>query len=312
MPSDQTRLLGAAPFRALLGGGLLALAWLPSADASPADDLPDQLMKASRLIPVTEEGRERCAPLNGLDNLLRIPFSFGDHRTFANGGAGYGPDTKGAYLGDQPKGQPAPPFVQALLDAGAAKRVRLTWVERTTMPTGAIPHLQDTGAPVGSGNEKPAFVTRETTLEGDAFLVTGKDRKLFVATTDRYAQAPLAPAIGGDAGPNDGPGAGQLAPPPGVWSTAKICVVYVPDRILEYGDVQARPNGVKVVSAAILFHPERLPSWASDLRVAPVTRTVFVPDDVRFVTFRDDGDGWRPTPYPEAFIRGKTHIVGGE
>ena len=86
-----------------------------------------------------------------------------------------------------------------------------------------------------------------------------------------------------------------------------------PDRVLEYGDVEVRENGVKYVSAAILFHPARLPAWASDYRVALTTRNVFVPDDVRFVTFRDDGDGWRPTPFPEPFfMRRKTHIVDVE
>jgi hypothetical protein len=74
----------------------------------------------------------------------------------------------------------------------------------------------------------------------------------------------------------------------------------VPDRVFEYGDVEMRRSGLKYVSAAILFHPERLPAWASDFRVAATNRTVFVPDDVRFVTFRDDRDGWRPTPTPSS------------
>ena len=296
--------------RTVLGGALLVATCVPVASAAGTDDLPALLIKASAMIPVTEGlgGRQRCSAISGLGNLLRIPFSFGDHKTFTDGGASYARDTRGAYLGDGPKGEPAPPFVQALLDDGAAKRVTLTWVERTTTPTGAIPQLQDTGVAGTPGNVRPAFVTREATLEGEAFLVTGEDRALFPRDTNRYGQSPSPPAIGG--GTPDGAAGDPPSPPPGVWSTAKVCVVEVPDRVLEYGDVQLRPDGVRYVSAAILFHPVRLPAWASDFRVAGATGNVFVPDDVRFVTFRDDGDGWRPTPYPEPyFMRGKTHIA---
>ena len=286
---------------------------VPVASAAGTDDLQSLLIKASNLIPDTEGlgGRQRCSAISGLGNLLRIPFSFGDHKTFTDGGTGYARDTKGAYLGDGPKGATAPPFVQALLDAGAASRVTLTWVERTTTPTGAIPQLKDTGVAGAPSNDKPAFVTRDTKLDGDAFLVTEEDRALFSANTNRYVQSPLPPAIGGGETPDQGAG-DRPSPPLGVWSTAKVCVLEVPDRVLEYGDVQVRQDGVRYVSAAILFHPMRLPAWASDFRVAGATSNVFVPDDVRFVTFRDDGDGWRPTPYPEPFfMRGRTHIADG-
>ena len=299
--------------RATVGGALLAAMSVPVASAAGTDDLPSLLIKASNLIPGTEGlgGRQRCSAISGLGNLLRIPFSFGDHQEFIDGGTGYARDTKGAYLGDGPKGGPAPPFVQALLDAGAARLVTLTWVERTTTPTGAIPQLQDTGVAGAPSNDKPAFVARDTKLDGDAFLVTGEDRALFPANTNRYVQSPSPPGIGGGARQDEAAG-GPPSPPPGVWSTAKVCVLEVPDRVLEYGDVQVRQDGVSYVSAAILFHPVRLPAWASDFRVAGATSNVFVPDDVRFVTFRDDGDGWRPTPYPEPyFMRGKTHIADG-
>jgi hypothetical protein len=148
-------------------------------------------------------------------------------------------------------------------------------------------------------------------MEGDAFLVTGEDRKLLPANTNRYVQSPGPPTIGGG---GMGQAAGDsLSPPSGVWSTAKVCVVEAPDHVLEYGDVQVRQDGVKNVSAAILVHPVRLPAWASDFRVVSGTSNVFVPEDVRFVTFRDDRDGWRPTPYPEAYLmQGRTHIVDGD
>ena len=312
-PEEKPRGRSAAAVRTMLAGALLVTITMPIAEAARADDLTDQLIAASKMIPVTDGlgGRQRCSAISDLSNRLRIPFSFGDHRTFTDGGPGYARNTKGAYLGDGPQGEPAPPFVQALLDAGAARRVTLTWVERTTTPTGTIPHLQDTGVPGGApANDKPLFVTRQTRTEGDAFLVTGEDRALFPANTNRYVLSPWPPAIGGGA-PDQAEG-GPPSPPPGVWSTAKVCIVEAPDRVLEYGDVELRRDGVKYVSAAILFHPERLPAWASDFRVAGATGAVFVPDDVRFVTFRDDGDGWRPTPYPEPFfMRGKTHIAGG-
>jgi hypothetical protein len=302
----------AASFQAMRAGALLASLTLPVA-AARADDLPSLLMAAAKLIPATEEGRMRCSAIADLSNQLRIPFSFGDHQTFTEGGAGYARDTVGAYLGDGPKGEPAPPFVQALLDAGAARRVTLRWVVRTTTPTGAIPHLQDTGAPTAPTNDRPLFVTREVAMEGEAFIVTGEDRELFPANTNRYVQSPQPPAIGGGGRTPDAAPGSPAAPPPGVRSTMKVCMVEVADRVLEYGDVRASGSGVRSVSAAILFHPERLPAWASDFRVTGATANVFVPDDVRFVTFRDDGDGWRPTPYPEAyFMQGKTHIVDGE
>ena len=314
MVSGQKPRRGHAGFVGLtLGGALLAVACVPAASAAGADDLPGLLVRASTLIPVTEGigGRQRCSAISGLSNLLRIPFSFGDHQTFTDGGTGYTRDTKGAYLGDAPKGSQPPLFVQALLDAGAAKRVTLTWVERTTTPTGAIPQLQDTGVTGRPGNDRPAFMTRDTKMEGDAFLVTGEDRELFQANTDRWVQSPLPPSIGGG---SQNQAAGEASsPPPSVWSTAKVCVVEAPDRVLEYGDVQVRQDGVRYVSAAILFHPVRLPAWASDFRVAGATSNVFVPNDVRFITFRDDGDGWRPTPYPEPFfMRGRTHIADRE
>ena len=300
--------------RVALAAASLTAVSLPAATAALADDLLGQLIEASKQIPATEEGRERCSQIEGLQNRLSMPFTLGDHRIFTDGTAGYDRDAVGAYLGDGPKGEPPPLFVQALLDAGAARRVTMTWVERTTLPTGVVPHLQDTGAPNNPGDDRPAFVTRQATLAGDAYLATGGDRALFPANTNRYVLSAWPPAIGDQATDATGrPTGPPPAPPPGLWSTATVCVTEEPDRVLEYGDIEVRENGVKYVSAAILFHPARLPTWASDYRVALTTRNVFVPDDVRFVTFRDDGDGWRPTPFPEPFfMRRKTHFVDAE
>ncbi len=305
---------GGAFRRVVLAVASLTAASLPAAHAALADDLLSQLIEASKQMPATEKGRERCSQIEGLQNRLNMPFTLGDHRIFTEGTAGYTRDAEGAYLGDGPKGEPPPLFVRALLDAGAARRVTMTWVERTTLPTGVVPHLQDTGAPDKSGDDRPAFVTRQATLVGDAYLVTGEDRALFPANTNRYVLSAWPPAIGDQVTDATGRPTGPLpSPPPGLWSAATVCMIEEPDRVLEYGDVEARENGVKYVSAAILFHPARLPAWASDYRVALTTRNVFVPDDVRFVTFRNDGDGWRPTPFPEPFfMRRRTHIVGAE
>ena len=289
--------------RVMLAAASLTAVSLPAAEVALANDLLGQLIEASKKIPATEEGRERCSQIEGLQNRLNMPFTLGDHRIFTDGTTGYHRDAVGAYLGDGPKGEPPPLFVQALLDAGAARRVTMTWIERTTLPTGVVPHLQDTGVPNKPGDDRPAFVTRQATLVGDAYLVTGGDRALFTANTNRYVPSAWPPAIGDQATDAAGrPASPPAAPPPGLWSTARVCVDEEPARVLEYGDVEVRENGVKYVSAAILFHPARLPAWASDYRVALTTRDVFVPDDVRFVTFRDDGDGWRPTPFPQAVL----------
>ena len=165
-PGQKSRHSLAAAPRTMLAGALLVAMSMLVAEAARAHDLPGQLIAASKMIPVSEGlgGRQRCSAISDLSNRLRIPFSFGDHQTFTDGGSGYRRDTKGAYFGDGPKGEPAPPFVQALLDAGAAKRVTLTWVERTTTPTGTIPHLLDTGVPGSPSNDKPLFVTRESEI----------------------------------------------------------------------------------------------------------------------------------------------------
>ena len=312
MAFQRPRGSGRCAFRRVALVASLAVMSLPTANAALADVLLSQLIEASKLIPATEKGRERCSQIEGLQNRLNMPFTLGDHRVFTDGTAGYTRDAVGAYLGDGPKGELPPLFVQALLDAGVAHRVTMTWVERTTMPTGVVPHLQDTRVPDKPGDDRPAFVTRQATLVGDAYLVIGEDSALFPANTNRYVPSAWPPAIGDQATDATGrPTGPPPSPPPGLWSTARVCIVEEPDRVLEYGDVERRENGVKYVSAAILFHPARLPAWAGDYRVALTARSVFVPNDVRFVTFRNDGDGWRPTPFPEPFfMRRKTHILG--
>ena len=96
-------------------GGALKVGLLLIGGRARAEDLSDLLLRASRLMPTTEEGRMRCSAIENLSNQLRIPLSFGDHQIFTEGGSGYARDIVGVYLGDSPMGEPASPFVQALL-----------------------------------------------------------------------------------------------------------------------------------------------------------------------------------------------------
>lgn len=273
--------------------------------ASPVDHLPSELLTALRLFPVDRGGSPSCLSIDGLRNRLAFPLAFGDRQVAVRSSDAYSPRTEGAYLGDGPVGAPAPPFVQALIDAGAAARVRLTWVRHVRTPTPGAPSLQDTGTgrAMPAQNPPPAFRTQEESLDGDAFIVTGPDRDLF-SHDDANALAPSPPAVatGGDQG--------SASPPRAVWGTGRICYGLVPDRVLEYGDPEGHGNGVSEVSAAVLFHPRKVPAWIADPRVTASLRPVMLPDDVRVVTFRNDGDGWRPTQYPtRPLFTGRTHIT---
>ena len=70
------------------------------------------------------------------------------------------------------------------------------------------------------------------------------------------------------------------------------------------------PNGLRRITAAILFHPPRMPAWISDPRVIEAMPRHMHPNDVRFVTFRNDGDGWRPETYPFSTVTvGRIHLL---
>ena len=78
--------------RVVLAAAYLTTVSLPAAKAALADDLLGQLIEASKKIPATEEGRERCSLIDGLQNRLNMPFTLGDHRIFTDGTAGYDRD----------------------------------------------------------------------------------------------------------------------------------------------------------------------------------------------------------------------------
>ena len=284
---------------------------LAAAAAARAADLPGELLTASKLIPIDADGRQVCLQINGLTNQLGLPMVIGRALTSVEATSAYTAETQGVYLGDGPSGVPAPPFVQALLDAGAAERIKLTWVDRRSILTLGVPRLLDTGIAASAAPASPAAPSREqvTELHGDAYLVTGPDRELFVHDEGNWI-APVAPHIEqpAPAGNKDGLPGGQA--PPSVWNSTRICYALVPDRVLEYGDPDNHGNGVRELSAAILFHPARIPGWISDPRVIEAMPLRMQPDEVRVITFRNDGDGWRPEKYRlRLWVDGKVHLV---
>ena len=88
-----------------------------------------------------------------------------------------------------------------------------------------------------------------------------------------------------------------------------MCLVLVPDRVLEHSDVRGIGNGFTEVTAALLFRPRRLPSWVADPRVVPALYPNPFPWTVRVSTFRNDGSGWRQLPGSSGSLEYMTHVV---
>lgn len=257
--------------------------------AARAEDLPVQLVAASRLIPVGPNERQVCIPIQGLGNQGGSSVIPGRQRSVGDGAPSYSAATKGAYLGNGPASVPAPPLVQALLDAGAARRISL-YRERHYRPRAmVVPQLQDLGTVHPSGPPAPSPpppVDQIIGYQADAYLVAGPDEELFKRDpTD--LMSPQPPYLAAAPGDTD-------APPPGVWRTNQVCYALIPDRVLEYADFETHDNGVSEVTAAVLFRPERVRAWISDPRVIDALRPNMKPLDVRVLAFRNDGDGWRP------------------
>ena len=291
---------------------LLALsAWALPGQAGAAGIVDDILAASARMPP--DLGRRQCLGIQGLSDAVRLPVVIGGLRVAVPATAGYSPTTEGAYLGSGPAGWAPPPFVQALLDASVAVRVPLAWVQRTREVQAATPPLRDAGSP-GAGGRRPesAYEGRRTVAEGEVYMVTGPDKVLF----EKARQGTLAtspPGIDGLVAPDEAGAAGGGTPPPGVWTTGRICYTLVPERVLEHTDVQERANGISEVSAAVLFRSERMPAWASDPRVIGVTSANMLPWRVIPILFRNHGDGWRyAAPSNFLAIGTKTHIVGAE
>lgn len=291
---------------------LLALsAWAFPGRAGAAGIMDDILAASARMPP--DLGRRQCVGIQGLSDAVRLPVVIGGLRVTVPATAGYSSSTQGVYLGSGPAEWTPPPFVQALLDAGVAVRVPLSWVQRIREVQAVMPSLRDTGSP-GAGGRRPeaAYDGRRTVAEGEIYMVTGPDKVLF----EKAQQGTLAtspPGIDGLAAPDEGGAPDRGTPPPGVWTTGRICYTLIPDRVLEYTDVQERANGISEVSAAVLFRTERLPAWASDPRVIGATSANMLPWRVIPILFRNHGDGWRyAAPSNFLAIGAKTHIVATE
>ncbi len=275
--------------------------------AARADDLPAQLVAASRLIPVGPNGRQTCISLQGLGNQGGKQVTPGSQLRTGDGVPPYSAATRGAYLGNGPADAPAPPFVQALLDAGAARRVPLYWERHYRPPAMVVPQLQDLGTarPGQPAPAPPPPVDQVIGFRADAYLVAGPDEDLF-KRDPADLMGPEPPNLA--AGP-----AGTDAPPVGVWRASQVCYALIPDRVLEYTDVDKHDNGVSEVTAAVLFRPERVPAWISDPRVIDALRPNMKPLDVRILAFRNDGDGWRPNLFAFAKLGDHDmHLVGSD
>lgn len=292
---------------------MLTLAQPMVASAAKADDLPAQLLAASRSIPVEPDGRKVCIAITGLANDLRIPAVLVGQSGAGGTSEGYSASTVGAYLGDSPAGAPAPPFVQALLDAGAARRIPLTWTQQMRVPTGYPPQLTDTGTVSSAAPPpRPAYAGLDITFRGDAYIVGGEDKDLFAHVQNDFL-APTPPAVTSAAeAESTAQEAASGARPRGVWGSSHVCYAIVPDRVLEYGEVVELGNGFKEVGAAVLFRPARVPGWVSDPRVIETLMPNMKPLDVRMLVFRFDGENWHWLPGGVARFPGRTHIVADD
>ena len=93
-----------------------------------------------------------------------------------------------------------------------------------------------------------------------------------------------------------------------------MCLTEVPNRVLEYGDIETRQNGLRFVTAAILFRAGEAPSWLADPRVIRSLYGRLLAQEVRIVGFRNDGDGWRPilVSDPNFFKKGRASSRASE
>ncbi len=279
-----------------------------AAGAGPAraEDLPAALAAAAGLIPADDSGqtwqRRVCLPLRIVaDDGPRIMVG-----TVAAGGA-YSLASRGAFLGLGPADGVAPPFARALLDAGAAERVRLEWFERRILPFTGAPVLRDTGVGPGAPPPTPAPREERVPMRADAYIATGPDAVRLAPGPDLFG--PFLPRVE-TGGPPDANGFPAAAAPPGVYTLSKFCYDLVPDRVLEYDEPTTNPNGRRHTTAAILFHPDRVPPWIADHRVIEALQRWMRLDEVRMIGLSDYGDGWRYDFSVWGGVRARTHLVG--
>ena len=294
---------GVARHRAAATIPSIALAaWMAAGMPARAGDLPGDLLAAARADHDPAEKRRACSEFQPMTIKVGLG-SLADAQAHVSGLSDLPPDTRGVHLADGQTGAPAPPFVQALLDAGVATRLSLNWTIVRREVTRGVPVLQDLGTPSADAPPpSPPYVDHEVRFERDAFVVTGPDRAFF----------PNEHAYGYMVGPTtdqdyDDP-AGTVAP--GFWTTRHVCVVLVPDRVLEFSDVRAIGNGFTQVTAALLFRPQRLPAWVADPRVIAALGAAPRPWTVKVSVFRNDGSGWRQLPGSSGSLEYMTHVVG--
>ncbi len=288
---------------------VVAMVLAATGGSASAGDLPALLLAAARLMPATQEGSVKCYRLGDRGNGPRLPYAMGEHRTGVAGTAEYSASTVGAYLGAVSRGAPASPLVQALVDAGVARLIPLTWLQHTLLPGQHAPTQQDVEGTPASPRAAPAD-DRITSVDGDVFVVAGADQRLF-PRPEPGASSGSPPALDGSgAGPDFS--ADAQRPPAGVWEPDRMCFQYSAVRILEYGDPEQQPNGLLTISAAVLFQASGMPAWAMTYQVAAALPEYPLPFEVRFLSFRNDGDGWRPQPFGNGlFLRGRTHLMPG-
>ena len=288
----------------------IAMLLIQARSGARAADLPAELVAAAASIPATDDGLRICLQIEGLENVRGVSIVVDDPPDTEQADA-YTSHTRGVYLGDGLPGTPAPAFTQALIDAGAAGRLAMGWRERRIGRPAALPILRDLGSTPGA--PAPTGLSPEYVVEGrgEAYVVTGPDAVLFAHDESNWI-APVVPRLAPRGAGSAGTSFQDAAPPRGVWSSTRLCYVLKPDRVLEYSDPVTKPNGLRQVTAAILFHPSLVPAWISSPGVIASMPRRMAPDEIRFVTFRNDGDGWRPVTYPFSEVTtGKLHFVEG-
>jgi len=205
--------------------------------------------------------------------------------------SGYDQGTIGAYFGGGSAGVGPTPFLQALMEAGVVRRVSATIVTRIHQPSAgglAFVPLQDTMAGARPAPPAKQFDDSESRMNADLFVATGEGAAGFVA----------------DPVPHDGRivprimpvrnEAGHAVSPTGIVVPAGLCYPLRAERVLEYTDVRTVGYKLREVTVAILMKPKAIPGWASDPRVFDALNDgPILPEDVRILTFRDAGDGWR-------------------
>ena len=268
-----------------------------------AADIVSDLLHAAELIPVDDQGRRLCRPVQPTSPPVGIPFV-----REIPGEDAYSIRTHGAYFGDGPPG-PAPPLVQALIDAGWVQALRFEYEQHRSARVGAPPAIQGARMLARTPEAAPGLEDQLLAVTGEAWVATGPEQELFMSEATAFTPYPARIVPLGK--PADRYTPPDAALPPGVRWATRLCLTLRPDRVLEWGDLATLANGVREVSAFVLFHPEPLPAWAMDWRTWPPNGVQRIERDiVRLVSFRDDGDGWLPQRLPRAgALHGTVNLV---